>query len=316
MQMRKSFCLIITGNCQSKKADLLNTEEADFLSRFWDAGIPAGVLVVIFKILLRTTGLYAFLRDVFNCLSNQTHTHTHTGLYDRRQRSIEVVGVYDSSITQHCSLGAVDMIGIIKRFHGRWGKIGQLMNRPPTPRKLSQNIGNSPSSDIAAPTNTEGTLTIISVLTMYGTYLGANFLSNHLNHPFQKLDYGVLNNLFFDGRPLSSSYWGTRLPHLILVPAGLTFYDILCGKISTKYFGLKSFRATPGAWLLNLYCFTFLGVGSFFAYDSALNPNYEGIIFSLHMRWTCPRRLMRHSFFISCVSVVEMSNCTFYTSTE
>ena len=34
----------------------------------------------------------------------------------------------------------------------------------------------------------------------YVTLLGANFLSNMMIHPAQKMDYGVLNKLFWDDR--------------------------------------------------------------------------------------------------------------------
>lgn len=111
--------------------------------------------------------------------------------------------------------------------------------------------------------------------TLYATYLGANYISNALIHPTQKIDYGILNQFFPDGRAMDSPFWGTRLPHLILIPTTLTFYDIVVGHISTNYFGLVSFAKTPKVWLLHLYVYTFLAVGTFFAIDSFFNPYLE-----------------------------------------
>jgi hypothetical protein len=56
--------------------------------------------------------------------------------------------------------------------------------------------------------------------------LGANFISNAMIHPTAKIDYGILNKLFPDGREVNSPFWGTRLPHLFMIPASLAFYDI------------------------------------------------------------------------------------------
>lgn len=47
-------------------------------------------------------------------------------------------------------------------------------------------------------------------------------------------------------------------------------------QIFTKYFGLVSYAATPTPWLLNLFCYTWLAVGSFIAIDAAFNPAHEG----------------------------------------
>jgi hypothetical protein len=116
----------------------------------------------------------------------------------------------------------------------------------------------------------------VKIISLYGTYLGANFLSNCLIHPNQKLDYGILNKAFLDERGVDKPFWGTRLPHLLMVPATLTFYDLTIGAFFARFCGLVSFAATPAAWLLNLYTFTWLAVGSFFAIDSAMNPALEG----------------------------------------
>ena len=90
--------------------------------------------------------------------------------------------------------------------------------------------------------------TFAAVISLYCTYLGANYVSNCLIHPMHKLDYGILNTIFMDGRAIDSSYWGTRLPHLIVVPACLTFYDLVIGSIATRHWGLVSFSKTPGPW--------------------------------------------------------------------
>ena len=117
---------------------------------------------------------------------------------------------------------------------------------------------------------------IQSVLTTYTTLIAANYISNAMIHPTQKIDYGILNKLYPDNREVDSPFWGTRLPHLFIIPASLTFYDIVIGSIFKRYFGLISFVATPKQWLLHLYCYTFLAVSSYTSFDALLNPNYKG----------------------------------------
>lgn len=75
---------------------------------------------------------------------------------------------------------------------------------------------------------------------------------------------------------MDSPFWGTRLPHLFLIPASLTFYELTITSLFTKYFGLVSYAQTPTPWLLNLYLYTFLAVGSFIAFDATFNPHHEG----------------------------------------
>lgn len=114
------------------------------------------------------------------------------------------------------------------------------------------------------------------VCKLYVVLVGANFISNAMIHPTDKIDYGMLNKLYPDGREVNSPFWGTRLPHLFAVPATLTFFDFGVSAIARKYCGLVSFAATPAAFLVNLYVYTWLAVGSFIAFDAALNPAHEG----------------------------------------
>ena len=115
-------------------------------------------------------------------------------------------------------------------------------------------------------------------------YLGANGLSNAMIHPFQKLDYGALSPLFMDGRIVENLWWGTRLEHLIMVPALLTicggFADAFWKRIGMDLFGIRaktmSFATTPNLYLVNLYAFTFCAVWLFFFQHSRLNPDLEG----------------------------------------
>lgn len=48
--------------------------------------------------------------------------------------------------------------------------------------------------------------------TTFGTYMIADFLSNFIQHPTQKMDYGVCNKLI--GREVDSNFWGTRTEHI------------------------------------------------------------------------------------------------------
>ena len=71
-------------------------------------------------------------------------------------------------------------------------------------------------------------------------------------------------------------FWGTRLPHLIGIPACLLFYDHTVSAVFTRYLGMVSFAATPSLALVNLFCYTWLAVGTFISADAMFNPLHEG----------------------------------------
>mmetsp|Transcript_18772 Transcript_18772/g.31632 ORF Transcript_18772/g.31632 Transcript_18772/m.31632 type:complete len:203 (-) Transcript_18772:3441-4049(-) len=110
----------------------------------------------------------------------------------------------------------------------------------------------------------------------YLILLGANYISNALIHPTAKIDYGIMNRLYLDGREVNSFFWGTRLPHLFIIPASLTVYDKLVGHIFTTRLGMISFQATPSLALAHLFVYTWCAVGSFITFDAAFNPQHEG----------------------------------------
>lgn len=111
---------------------------------------------------------------------------------------------------------------------------------------------------------------------LYVILFTANYISNAMIHPTAKIDYGILNRIFPDNREVNSPFWGTRLPHLFIVPASLTFFDLSIGHLFRTYLGMVSFAATPSLALLHLYTFTWLAVGSFISLDAFANPQHEG----------------------------------------
>ena len=62
----------------------------------------------------------------------------------------------------------------------------------------------------------------------------ADFLSNFLQHPTQKMDYGAANQLI--GREVDSKWWGTRIEHIVGVAACLAVVD----HFSQGFFGALS----------------------------------------------------------------------------
>ena len=61
------------------------------------------------------------------------------------------------------------------------------------------------------------------IVETFATYMLADFLSNFLQHPTQKMDYGAANQLI--GREVDSKWWGTRIEHIVGVAACLALVD-------------------------------------------------------------------------------------------
>lgn len=156
------------------------------------------------------------------------------------------------------------------RFLPKCFSLSSFSPSSPLLRKFRFFSSTAPDGEAASPSF------LNQVLKLYSVLLGANFISNTLLHPTAKLDYGILNKLYPDGREVDSPFWSTRLPHLFLIPATLTFFELSVTSFFTKYCGLVSYAQTPTPWLINLYLYTFLAVGSFIAFDASLNPKHEG----------------------------------------
>ena len=62
------------------------------------------------------------------------------------------------------------------------------------------------SQPTAHPSSTKIPSLAQTLATGYVTLLGANFISNMMIHPTQKVDYGVLNYLYPDGREVGISH--------------------------------------------------------------------------------------------------------------
>jgi len=114
-----------------------------------------------------------------------------------------------------------------------------------------------------------------AVSTTFGTYCVADFLSNFIQHPSQKMDYGVLNNVI--GRKTDKKIWGTRLEHIAGVAAALAVTDHSSTAIFEKYLGETiSFAATPAAFVAHTFFFIFVGVALFVAVGAIFNPANAG----------------------------------------
>jgi hypothetical protein len=89
----------------------------------------------------------------------------------------------------------------------------------------------------------------------------------------------VIHNLLVDiliAMKVDLPFWGTRLPHLLGIPMVLLFYDHTVSAVFTRYLGMVSFAATPSLALVNLFCYTWLAVGTFLSADAAFSPLHEG----------------------------------------
>ncbi|GKY96611.1 hypothetical protein MPSEU_000620700 [Mayamaea pseudoterrestris] len=143
------------------------------------------------------------------------------------------------------------------------------------------------SSSTASEASSSSSL-IMAVTATFGTYMLADFLSNFLQHPTQKLrsptqslanstffftqmDYGYLNQ--FIGRPVDQAFWNTRTQHIIGVAACLAVTDHASQVAFAKYLGKTlCFAKSPAAFVAHTFVFIFTGVAVYVAGDAALNP--------------------------------------------
>jgi hypothetical protein len=103
----------------------------------------------------------------------------------------------------------------------------------------------------------------------------ADFLSNFIQHPTQKMDYGYFNSLI--GRPVDQAWWGTRTEHIVGVAGCLAVTDHASQQVFGKYLGRPlCFAKSPAAFVAHTFLFIFGGVALYVAGDAALNPLHEG----------------------------------------
>jgi len=110
-----------------------------------------------------------------------------------------------------------------------------------------------------------------SMTLTFGTYMLSDFLSNFIQHPTQKMDYGFFNK--FIGREADQVFWGTRTSHIVGVAAGLALLD----EFSEGFFGVLlgedlSFAATPGGFVAHTVFFIYTGVAVWVLVASAFDP--------------------------------------------
>ncbi|KAJ1435550.1 hypothetical protein B484DRAFT_474849 [Ochromonadaceae sp. CCMP2298] len=103
----------------------------------------------------------------------------------------------------------------------------------------------------------------------------ADFLSNFIQHPTQKMDYGIGNKLI--GREVASEWWGTRTEHIVGVAACLAVADHSSQAVFSSYLGRSlCFAKSPAAFVAHTFLFIFGGVAVYVLGDAALNPDLEG----------------------------------------
>jgi len=109
----------------------------------------------------------------------------------------------------------------------------------------------------------------------FGTYMMSDFLSNFIQHPTQKMDYGYFNQ--FLGRKVYSPFFGTRTEHIIGVAAGLTLTDHASQAIFKSVTKKElSFAAFPKPFIAHTVGFISAGVALYVGVDAAVNPAHEG----------------------------------------
>jgi len=131
---------------------------------------------------------------------------------------------------------------------------------------------NSSSADAGA---TESAFAVGAMATTFGTYMLADFLSNFIQHPTQKMDYGYFNS--FIGREVDQAWWGTRTEHIVGVAACLALTDHTSQHFFGKHLGRPlCFAKSPATFVAHTFIFIFGGVAIYCAGDAALNPAHQG----------------------------------------
>ena len=159
----------------------------------------------------------------------------------------------------------------------------------------------------------EGGSLAVAVATTFGTYMLADFLSNFIQHPTQKvcllnfvsfwfntsivpfffsgsltlsllylflvvpsrrqMDYGYFNSWI--GRPVDQNFWGTRTEHIVGVAACLAVTDHASQAAFGRYLGRPlCFAKSPATFVAHTFLFIFSGVAIYCAGDAAFNPNH------------------------------------------
>ena len=108
----------------------------------------------------------------------------------------------------------------------------------------------------------------------FATYCTADFLSNFLQHPTQKMDYGIFNK--FIGREVGDKFWGTRTQHIIGVAGCLALTDHASQALFQNVYKKElCFAKSPAAFVAHTFLFIFSVVTLYVAGDAALNPNHK-----------------------------------------
>jgi len=144
-------------------------------------------------------------------------------------------------------------------------------------KRSTEQCRNTPLRSLS--TTTRGSPAFLSPLvkaigTTTITYMIADFFSNFLQHPTQKMDYGFFNR--FIGREVDEKWWGTRTEHIVGVAGCLAITDHASQAIFENI--LKKplcFANSPASFVAHTFFFIFAGVTMYVGADAAFNPNHE-----------------------------------------
>ena len=107
----------------------------------------------------------------------------------------------------------------------------------------------------------------------YGIFFGGNWVSNHIIHPTQKLDYGFLNPLL--GRPVYNKWWNTKTEHICTIAIPLAITDVAIVQLLTKIYGPLKWSRTPGCCLFHIVFFAVFGIAAYATWQSYMNPTLD-----------------------------------------
>jgi hypothetical protein len=113
------------------------------------------------------------------------------------------------------------------------------------------------------------------VIKTYTLFVGADWMSNFVLHPTQKLDYGQYINKLIKRPEGPNAWWGTKTEHIVTIPLPLAVFDVGMAMGLAKWCNkgvALNWRTSPGLSLFHAIGFAFGGIMTYVYWNAYMNP--------------------------------------------